>query len=470
MRGEGEKEGGYVGRVFQVSAHAQARTTHTHHTHAHFPFPFVLALALTLHASFRFTSLPPPDLSICGTVAFLPLHASTEPSTTVCDEGPSHATLHDVVNCPMAVEGLRGSGIDAGCYFEKDDERGKQTVECWVKVGEKGRVLERWACRTGTDPADVLSTEPANNASLIWALDATETGLTFATKESKITAAVEIAAGKWFHVAVVLSCSTFQTVQVELFVKAKSVGQGEVALPPLPIQKTPTSPRSQLDLFVFVVGRDALAYTDVRFWCAARSADELEEFMAEVLMQAEAKRRKFTVKIASGGGGGKQRVQSMVKLGGLGGGLGKGGGGLEKRRASRATSMGAPPAPLLKGGSPISPRSPRMQMQQEVIAEEEVEPVTVTEETPRCTVDSDPTSFAQLLGSAATKIFLDQPLQPNSNPHVVCGCGKTLIIGKDSSPPTVLPIAGLCGWAGPTADGKQYLMSCSEKKVRHTGC
>jgi hypothetical protein len=142
-------------------------------------------------------------------------------------------------------------------------------------------------------------------------------------------------------------------VEVELFAKAKRLGSGLAKLPNFTdLQRKSGEPRSRFDRVVFVVGGGAEAFTDVRVWATRRSEEEIGEMMSEVLKQAEAKKRKFTVKISGGGGAGAKGLGVKPLSGGvkpLGGLKSPGGGAADKRRSRTAGSL--PPAPEAKGGA-----------------------------------------------------------------------------------------------------------------------
>ena len=333
-----------------------------------------------LSAYYRFTSIAAnnvaPDVSASRTPAFIT--GVTVDTTTACDEGPDHATLRDVVGGQLVVECRRGEAADTGCYHEEDGARDKQTVEAWFKAkgpsGEENaagenaagcRVMERWACGGAADGRAVLkdgaSGAGVTGASLIWALDVNVKGsskgstLTFSSAAvaneepvEPVVGTVEdegaLAPGEWFHAAITLTSTPDNSVSVEIFANSKKIASGTVKLPTLSLQATSAAPRAALDRFAFVLGRSAAALTDVRFWACRRTRGDIEEFKAEVLKQAEARRRKFTVNISSGGGGdggasATRRPSAIMKLGVKPPG---GGTAADKRRARTALAGGSP--------------------------------------------------------------------------------------------------------------------------------
>jgi hypothetical protein len=478
-----------------------------------------------LSGYYRFTSVQAnwgvQDISPCGTVGKLEVDGATEVSSnSVADEGPSHATLHDVVKSRFYVECQRGDCIDTGAYHYENEGRDKLTVEVWCKLEEKGVVFERYVSEEGVDAYDAK-----DKGKFIYGVEASEENITFKSGDNSVVASLEegvVTYGKWFHLAIKMVCVSEREVKVDIYVKAKNIGGGVIELPGYELQKTSDDPRLSLDKFVCIIGSNKCSFTDLRFWSSSRTDSEIDEFMSEVLKQAESKRRKFTVKISndvSKGETREKRTPSLMKLGGPGIGAIGGPGDKRRSRASTAGSTGSigsppkallrkgalepkhldaleeadengssrslavgpiasppasPPKPLLrKGGlappssSPRASPKPLLRKPMQVEPKGETPSVTTAAAADVRTLPSrlDAESFAQHLGNAATKVLLVQKLPQNDLPFVICGGGKTLIVSKDGPKPLILPIAGTSGWASSPSNGKQFLLSCSATKM-----
>lgn len=277
-----------------------------------------------------------------------------QPTTSSCDEGEQGKVkiLYDLVfeeaadqePSGLAMAANRGGSLDVGVLHSREhSSRQRSTVEFWYYIPKASMVSNAivLARRTIGEDADDFSKAcvASDKRSMLWEVVLLKSGeLEFRTcaggvisskqdqddEEDHVTADGTEKKGVakfegWNHLCLILSSRDADNISfcsVSMFMMGTSVGSADVSVLPQGLDKESLKDDAQLGKFMqkshLVFGLDHSAsfrLTEIRVWACERSEDDIKMMMRESLDAAEARKKKFRVKIGknkqkAGGGAG----------------------------------------------------------------------------------------------------------------------------------------------------------------------